>query len=104
MIPSPRQTLPNARSHELRDLTFRGRRYVVGVGRFEDGSLAEVFIDPEKHSTDAADDARDSALALSLALQHGCPAETIRRAATRDAAGSPAGLIGAVLDMLAEEA
>jgi hypothetical protein len=99
---SPRRTLPNRRAHELIDMTFRGLSYVVGIGRFDDGSLAEVFVDAKKQSTDAADDARDAALVLSLALQHGCPPETIRRAATRDASGAPAGIIGACLDMLGE--
>lgn len=95
-----RRTLPNRRAHELIDMEFRGRTYVVGVGRSDDGSLAEVFVDAKKQSTDAADDARDAALVLSLALQFGCPPETIRRAATRDASGAPAGIVGAVLDVL----
>ena len=99
---SGRKALPNRRAHELRDMQFRGRAYVVGVGRFDDGSIAEVFIDASKQATDAADDARDAALVLSLAAQHGCPMETIRRAATRDASWAPAGVVGAVLDMLEE--
>jgi len=97
-----RRALPNRREHEVHDLEFRGRAYVVGFGRFEDGSLAEVFIDARKQSTDAADDARDGALVLSLALQHGTPAETIRHAVTRSVSGVPAGIIGAVLDLLAD--
>jgi hypothetical protein len=97
-----RHALRNRREHELLDLEFRGRAYVVGVGRFDDGRLAEVFIDACKQSTDAADDARDGALVLSLALQHGTPVDTIRRAVTRSAAGAPAGVIGAVVDLLTE--
>jgi hypothetical protein len=97
-----RRMLPFRRPAERCEMWFRGRLYIVGVGRFENGALAEVFIDAIKQSTDGADDARDAALALSLALQYGCPAATIRNAATRDAKGAPAGIIGACLDMLAE--
>jgi hypothetical protein len=97
-----RRVLPNKRPLERFELAFRGRDYAISVGRYDDGALAEVFIDASKASTDAADDARAAALVLSLALQHGCPAETVRRAATRDASGRPADIVGAVLDMLAE--
>ncbi|MGJ0507407.1 MAG: hypothetical protein ACR652_09775 [Methylocystis sp.] len=99
-----RQHLPNRRRHEIYNFTFRGRPYIAGVGRFPDGRVAELFIDSEKASTDAADDARDAAVAVSLALQHGTPLEAIRGAVTRDAAGRPAGIIGAVLDLLMEAA
>jgi hypothetical protein len=37
---------------------------------------------------------------LSLALQYGTPAAAIRAAVTRAADGSPAGIIGRVLDLL----
>ncbi|WP_018265527.1 hypothetical protein [Methylosinus sp. LW4] len=97
-----RRVLPNKRRLELYDLAFRGRDYAISVGRYEDGGLAEIFIDAKKASTDASDDARAAALVLSLALQHGCPAETIRNAVTRDFHGRPADIVGAVLDALAE--
>lgn len=98
-----RRRLPDRRSHEVIAFSFRGRAYTAGVGRFADGSLAEIFIDAEKQSTDAADDARDAAVTASIALQYGAPAQAIRDAVTRDTAGNPAGIIGAVLDLLAEE-
>lgn len=97
-----RMRLPDRRASEAFDMEFRGRAYAIEVSRFDDGRLAEIFIDAKKASTDAADDARAAALVLSLALQHGCPPETVRRAATRDASGRPADIVGACLDMLAE--
>lgn len=97
-----RDRLPERRAHELLAMSFRGRDYTVGIGRFRDGRLAEVFIDTAKAGTDAADDARDAAITLSFALQNGADAESIRSAVTRDASGRPAGIIGAVLDLLAE--
>ncbi|CAJ0876685.1 hypothetical protein AMST5_02808 [freshwater sediment metagenome] len=98
-----RKRLSNRRAHEVIAFQFRGRSYVAGVGRFDDGSIAELFIDAEKQSTDAADDARDAAVTASLALQFGCPMDAIRAAVTRDAAGNPAGIIGAVLDLIEED-
>jgi hypothetical protein len=96
MVRSP---LPNRRSHELHELEFQGQRFVVGVGRFINGNLAEVFIDPAKSSQMTAI-ARDAAVCVSIALQHGVPADALRSAVTREADGAPAGLVGAVLDLL----
>ncbi len=99
----PRLRLPNRRPHETGNLIFRGTAYMVGIGRFSDGKIAEVFIECAKGSSDLAADARDAAVCLSLALQYGTPAEAIRAAVTRDAFGQPSGIVGAVLDLLAEE-
>jgi ribonucleoside-diphosphate reductase alpha chain len=103
--PSPRRRrLQNRRPAELFDLTFKGGRYTIGASRFPDGALAEVFIHSAKTSSNLADIARDAAVTLSLALQFGAPAAAIRAAVTREADGSPAGIVGAVLDLLAMEA
>jgi hypothetical protein len=98
-----RRRLPNRRAAELYDLTFKGGGYTIGVSRFPDGNLAEVFIHSAKTSSNLADIARDAAVTLSLALQYGTPADAIRAAMTRESDGSPAGIVGAVLDLLAME-
>jgi len=96
-----RTRLPNRRAAELHDLRFKGCSYVIGVSRFPDaGGLAEAFIHSTKASCDLADAARDAAVTLSLALQYGAPADAIRAAVTREADGSPASIVGAVLDLL----
>lgn len=46
--------------------------------------------------------ARDSAVLLSLALQHGTPISTMQKAITRNADGTPAGPVGALLDIIAQ--
>lgn len=97
-----RATLPNRRDHEVRSFSFRGREHLLGIGRDAAGQVMEVFIDSAKPSNDAADDARDIAVLASLALQHGTPIEALHGAVTRLANGEPAGLAGAVLDLLAE--
>jgi hypothetical protein len=81
-------------------LEFRGVPYTVGFSRFDDGSLAEVFIDNHKCTSDLSSDARDAAVALSISLQHGVPPEAIRDAVTRDANGEASGILGCVLDLL----
>jgi hypothetical protein len=85
-----RTRLPNLRAHEIRDLNFQGQQFTIGVGRFDDGSLAEIFIDAEKTSQFTTI-ARDAAVCLSISLQCGVPAAAMRAAVTRDENGEPAG-------------
>ena len=83
------------------DFTFRGAPYRVCAGFFPDGRLAEIFIDRcDKSGNDSGDDAKDASVAVSLALQHGTPVDTIRHAVSRTIEGEPLGLIGAALDLL----
>jgi hypothetical protein len=42
--------------------------------------------------------ASDAAIAASLALQHGCPVEVLRKALSRDARGNPLSPLGVALD------
>lgn len=98
-----RRCLPNRRAGETIGFEFRGAAYSATFSRFPDGRLAELFIDAAKRSNDAADDARDAAVCLSLALQFGTPEEAIRAALTSDGAGRPAGILGAALDAIVEE-
>ena len=86
-----RERLPNRRAHELLDFEHSGIRYTAGVGRFEDGRLAEIFLNTAKLGTAVDTFAKDSAIAASLLFQHGCPVETLRRALTSNADGSASG-------------
>jgi hypothetical protein len=99
-----RRRLSDRRSHELVETVFRGGPYTIGVGRFEDGGLAEIFIDCQaKGLTPISDDAKDAAVCLSIALQFGAPAHVIREAVTRTTDGAAVGVIGNVLDLLSEK-
>lgn len=76
-------------------------KYVATVGRFSDGAVAEIFVNAGGKLGSAADvSISDAAVAVSLALQYGCPAEVIRAALKRDNAGRAQGPIGAVLDLV----
>lgn len=98
-----RTPLPNRRLHETLSFEFWGQRYVVGLGREHiNGAIAEVFLNCAKSGTQAETLARDSAVLLSLALQHGVPIETIGHAITRNSDGSPSGPIGALVDIMGE--
>ncbi|WP_442755873.1 hypothetical protein ACNHKD_04245 [Methylocystis sp. JAN1] len=96
-----RRRLPNRRASETIGFEFRGAPYAVTFSRFEDGDLGEVFIDCQSKGATPLDcDAKDVAVALSLALQHGAPIAEIRAALTREANGQPVGVAGAVLDLI----
>jgi hypothetical protein len=72
-----RERLPNRR-HTLLNIEAGGFRYVAGVGHYDDGRLAEIFLNAEKGGTAIGDAARDSAVVASLALQHGIDPDTLR--------------------------
>ena len=57
-------------------------------------TLGEVFIDGGKTGQDVQSTARDAAVVLSLALQHGTPIEVIRHAVTRSGSGEAASILG----------
>jgi hypothetical protein len=99
-----RERLPDRREHLLINfITAAGFSYTAGVGYFDDGRLAEIFLNAEKIGTAIEAAARDSAVVASLALQHGVPLETIRRSLTRNSDDSASGALGTLLDLLAEQ-
>jgi hypothetical protein len=78
-------------------------RYVCTIGRFPDDRIAEIFMGNHKADSHADTNARDAAIACSLALQHGASIEVIRRALSRDSRGLPYGPLGVALDRLAAD-
>jgi hypothetical protein len=95
-----RRLLPSRRRSELVNFEHDGHRYRASVSRFGDGRLAEVFLDGAKPDTAVAIVGRDLAVAASLALQFGCPADTLRKALSRLSNGEAAGPLGALLDIV----
>lgn len=90
-----RARLPNRRPHWLYRFECDGQVYTGGIGRFEDGRIAEIFINGAKVGTAAETNAQDAAIVASLALQHGCPVETIQHALARS--GGSAGPLATLL-------
>src|SRR6202790_1899068 len=98
--PVSRQRLQNRRPHWLYRLECDGQMYTGGIGRFDDGRIAEIFINGVKVGSTAEANAQDAAIVASLALQHGCPAEVLRHALHRDrySGGPLVTLLGLVAD------
>jgi hypothetical protein len=97
-----RRRLPNRRAHELLRFEHDGIHYTAGVGSFENGELAEIFLNAHKHGTAVDVSARDAAIAASLLLQHGCHVDTLRKALTRNSDGSASGPLARALDLLGQ--
>jgi len=95
-----RQCLPARRASATFELELHGLRYTATVSRFADGRLAEIFLQNHKPGSQSDANARDSAVAASLALQFGCPVETLRCAVLRDSVGRPSTPLGAALDAI----
>jgi hypothetical protein len=97
-----RERLPNRRSHDLLEFTNSGFVYTAGIGRFDDGHIAEIFLNVDgKVGTAVAISARDGAVMASILFQHGGSPEILRRALQRNGDGSAAGPLGRLLDLLA---
>jgi len=97
---SERRRLPNRRAAETFALAVGGQRYTVTIGRHADGTIGEIFLQNHKPGSQSDSNARDAAVAASLALQHGCPLETLQRALLRDSHGRPSTPLGAAVDFL----
>src|ERR1017187_10377279 len=94
-----RQRLPNRRYAHTLNFEVEGQKYIVTVGYFDNGQLAELFINSSGKLGSTADiNAADGALAVSLALQYGCPADLLQKGMKRNADGAAQGPLGAALD------
>ena len=96
-----RERLPNRRWSETFTLEHYGLHYAASFSRFDDGRVAEVFLQDHKPASQSDANARDSAIAASLALQFGCPLDVLRRALLRDAQGHASTPLGVALDIVA---
>jgi hypothetical protein len=95
-----RERSPGRREHEVLEFEHMVLRCRGGVGRYPDQRVAEIFLNIAKEGSAADLNARDSAIAPSLALQHGCCLQALRRALTRNPDNSAAGILVRLLDLL----
>lgn len=96
-----RELLPQRRGGLNFEFVHRNIAYTATIGFYEDGRIAEIFVSGTKAGTDVQIVANEAAVAISIALQYGCPMETIREAVPRNEDGTPQGLSGALLDAAA---
>jgi hypothetical protein len=97
-----RRILPQRRASETFELRHGKQNIAVTVGLFPDRTIGEVFVTGAKVGSSLEAIARDGAVLLSLAIQHGVPLKTIRGALTREPNGAPSSIIGAVVDRIEE--
>src|SRR5262245_36447891 len=106
---SNRTRLSNRRGSEAMEFETLRRpgvepiKYVASLGYFPDGRLAEIFLRAGKAGTDLNIQSQETAIAVSFALQYGCPIDAMRAAMPRTQDGEPEGAIGMLLDILAED-
>ncbi|MGO9849194.1 MAG: hypothetical protein ACLPKT_22110 [Methylocella sp.] len=98
-----RERLPNRRASVSFTFEVEGLRFTATVSRFADGRIGELFLNNHKADNQADTNARDAAIVLSFALQHGADIDVIRRALCRDSQGRALGPLAAALDLLASE-
>jgi hypothetical protein len=99
---STRLILPNRRRCQTLDFEHAGQRHSLTFSRYHDGRPGEIFLSSRHIGSPLEAIARDAAVTVSIALQHGAPLATISGALTKDHGGGPATLLGAALDAIAE--
>jgi hypothetical protein len=97
-----RRRLPNRRWSESFDIESQGLWFTATVSRFDDGGVAEIFLQNHKAGSMAGINAQDAAVVCSIALQYGVPLEIIRRALMRNANGQASGPLAEALDQISE--
>jgi hypothetical protein len=100
-----RRALPMRRNCETFEIDFGGlkKSHVITVGYYADDTPGEVFINGGKSGEQVEAIARDGAVLLSMALQHGVALDTIKHALTRDSQDQPQSIVGVVVDRLLQE-
>jgi hypothetical protein len=95
-----RERLPDRRGCESFSFELNGLRFTATVSRFADGRIGELFLNNHKGGNQSDTNARDAAILLSFALQHGADIESVRLALCRDSQGRALSPIGTALDVL----
>lgn len=99
-----RRTLPQRRGGENFEFICGVTRFVASVRREAQGRpITEIFLNGPKIDSDVDLTARDAAMVISIALQFGVPIRALAHSTGRNADGSAASPIGALLDILARE-
>jgi hypothetical protein len=98
-----RNRLPGRRASITFGFRCNSLAYSATISRYPSGDLAEIFINNTKVGSDSDSAAKDSAVVCLLALQHGVPLSTIRKALLRDSRGVASSPLGIALDIVAAE-
>lgn len=94
----PRRPLPARRQSFNQKFELGSFRWYVTWSHYPDGSPAEVFLSTAKTGEMLRWMASDAAIATSLALQYGAPAEVLRAALVRGEGGEALSPLSMALD------
>ena len=98
-----RLKLPDRRPADTVYVWFGGERYHVSVGWYDDGRLGETFIHGAKVGSDADGLQADIGVLISRLLQFGDDPQALAASMARlGDSKTPASIVGAVADLLAE--
>jgi hypothetical protein len=101
VMTASRQRLPNRRASTTFDFECGPHHYTATVAYFPGtDKLAEIFLSNGRAGSDIDTAAKDSAVVASIALQHGVPVETIRKALLQDSRGVASSPLGIALDIV----
>ena len=95
-----REHLPARRPSLVFDLELNGLRFTASYSCFPDNRVGEIFLQNHKPGSQSDSNVRDAAVAASLALQFGCPLQTLQHAVLRDSGGRPSTPLGAAIDAI----
>src|SRR5687768_13570811 len=101
-----RKKLPQRRSVQTNAFEHDGQKFFMSVGYYdrECTKPGELFLNGSQKRGSHTDLAvSEAAIAVSLALQHGCSVTTLREACLRDSSGAPSTPVGRALDLMDEE-
>lgn len=99
-----RVRLPNRRPNLTAAVEHAGRSYAVTIGFYPDGRVGEVFTHGAKAGSEIDCILDDACVAISLLLQLGVEPAALAASMGRLGDGrSPASVIGALADLLAQE-
>ena len=100
-----RKRLPDRRPFETETIEHGGALFDVTLGFFLDGRVGEVFAGGAKSGSELDGLLDDSAIVVSLLLQNGIEPAALAKTVGRLGDGvAPASVIGAISDLLAEQA
>ena len=97
---SDRTRLPDRRLSENYEFVRDGSKYRMTVGRYQDGSVGEVFLNADRADSLLDVLVNDAAILVSLCLQHGVPLARIAHTLKRDAFGLAASPVGIAIDRI----
>lgn len=95
-----RLRLPSRRASSNYVIEFSGQQFAITVGFYPDGKPGEVFANAGKTPQAVQQIIADTCILISIALQHGVPAEDLGKSLAYFDDGKPYTVIGAICTTL----